>query len=338
VVLGVTLGGAERGVPVGRDRRGRGHREPPAEVAGRLGDRHLEGVVVDGPDAGDLVGVAGPEVVEALDRRVVEAVPAGAGLGVGLTLDRTHEVARGDLDVLERRGVRDPCFSGNVQVRSSSLTVGRSAAMSGRSSAPPSSTGLSFVAYSVRVRQHFKFSKESWEYSWPGRGPRSTVPWRPQSAPSPHHVGYRLRPPSATRPVRLLLHRRHMPRRRCPGPPGRRSTARIPSCASSQESTDAPTGRPGGSTTRIWTERSSGVARRQDGRTEPQASTERPAGFTARSCARARLLVPRGCAPSPARGPGFEPGPLGPSHEGRATLLGARRGSPRSPLRETRRW
>ena len=55
-----------------------------------------------------------------------------------------------------------PCLSGNVQVRASSLTVGRSAAMSGRSSAPPSSTGLPFVAYNVRARQHFKISKESW--------------------------------------------------------------------------------------------------------------------------------------------------------------------------------
>ena len=94
--------------PFGRDRRGRHHREPPPEVAGRLGHRHLERVVVDRPDAGDLVGVTGAEVVEALDRGVVEAVPAGAGLGIGLTLDRAHEVARGDLDVLERRGVHDP--------------------------------------------------------------------------------------------------------------------------------------------------------------------------------------------------------------------------------------
>ena len=64
---------------------------------------------------------------------------------------------------------------------------------------------------------------------WPGRTPRSPARKRPRSAPS--RRGMSPPSPSPHRVARLLLHRRRMPRRRCPGPPGRRSNARISSCA-----------------------------------------------------------------------------------------------------------
>ncbi len=58
VVLVVALAAPELCPVERRDRSGRRHREPVSEVACRLGQRDLEGRVVDRRQAGDLVGFA----------------------------------------------------------------------------------------------------------------------------------------------------------------------------------------------------------------------------------------------------------------------------------------
>ena len=108
VVGVVALGHAEASlgvVGVRRDRRRGRHRQPVPEVAGRTRHRDLQGVIVHGLHAADLVGLTGRELVESVDHRVVEGVPTDVGRRGGLAFHRAHEVLRRDLDLLDRRGV-----------------------------------------------------------------------------------------------------------------------------------------------------------------------------------------------------------------------------------------
>ena len=63
-------------------------------------------------ETGDRVGVARRELVEPLDRRVVERVPAHVARAARLALQRTHDVLRRHRHVLQRRAVLDAVLQG----------------------------------------------------------------------------------------------------------------------------------------------------------------------------------------------------------------------------------
>ena len=100
---------AQRGVRIaraGRDRRRGRQGEQQREVPGRLGQLHLEGLVVRRRQAADRLGLAAREVVETLDDAVVEGI-GGRGCRRGLPGQRADEVAGRDRHVLEGRCVMD---------------------------------------------------------------------------------------------------------------------------------------------------------------------------------------------------------------------------------------
>lgn len=70
-----------------------------------LGERHDERAVVRRLQAGYRIRLPCTERIEPLDDRVVEAVPADARVWVRFTLERTDEITRRHLHVLERRRV-----------------------------------------------------------------------------------------------------------------------------------------------------------------------------------------------------------------------------------------